>query len=199
MDKAEKIERFYEEEHPFKSAVALLRELALKSELEETFKWSFPTYTLNDKNVMAIGKFKNHFGVWFFNGVFLSDPLNVLENAQEGKTQAMRHWKFFSESDIDSNTVTGYINEAIKNQRDGKVLKPAKKTKTETLQIPDLLQKSMDDNPELNTEFNSMSPYKRKEYIEYIETAKRESTKLSRLDKIIPMILEGKGLNDAYR
>ena len=175
MDKAEKIERFYEEEHPFKSAVALLRELALKSELEETFKWSFPTYTLNDKNVMAIGKFKNHFGVWFFNGVFLSDPLNVLENAQEGKTQAMRHWKFFSESDIDSNTVTGYINEAIKNQRDGKVLKPAKKTKTETLQIPDLLQKSMDDNPELNTEFNSMSPYKRKEYIEYIETAKNQS------------------------
>ncbi|WP_330443122.1 hypothetical protein [Flavobacterium sp. C4GT6] len=32
-----------------------------------------------------------------------------------------------------------------------------------------------------------------------MKTAKREATKLSRLEKIKPMILKGIGLNDKYR
>jgi len=79
MDKSEKVEAYFAEEHQYKKAIGNLRDLVLKTELQETFKWMFPTYTLANKNVLALCKFKGHFGIWFFNGVFLSDPKNILE------------------------------------------------------------------------------------------------------------------------
>ncbi|GMN09488.1 hypothetical protein MTsPCn9_00560 [Croceitalea sp. MTPC9] len=197
MDKSEKIEAYFAEEHHYKKAIGILREIALKTKMEETFKWMFPTYTVDGKNVLAICKFKNHFGIWFFNGVFLKDSLNVLKNAQEGKTKAMRHWKFTAEDQIDKNVVRGYMIEAIENQKNGRVLAPTKSTKKTV--IPKLLSKKLADDKKLKSAFDEFSTYKQKEFYEYIETAKQEKTKLSRLGKILPMIMEGTGLNDKYR
>ena len=112
-----------------------LRLLAAKSGLTETFKWSFPTYTKDDKNIVAICKFKAHFGIWFFNGVFLTDTENILENAQEGKTKAMRHWKFHSNENIDKALVNSYLREAIENHKKGLRLKP-KRTKKVKFSLP---------------------------------------------------------------
>lgn len=197
MDKFEKVEAYFAEEHHYKKAIGILRDLVLQTELEETFKWMFPTYTLANKNVLAICRFKGHFGIWFFNGVFLSDPNNVLKNAQEGKTKAMRHWKFNAIDDINEKYVLTYIKEAIENQKNGRVLAPSKSTKN--VIIPELLVKKLNNNKELKLAFESLSSYKQKEFYEYIETAKQEKTKTSRLEKIIPMILDGIGLNDKYR
>lgn len=199
MEKSEKIEAYYNEEHRFKKAISLLRNRVLKTDLEETFKWSFPTYTLNNKNVLAICKFKNHFGIWFFNGVFLNDPLNVLENAQQGKTKAMRHWKFHKIDEIDKTVLDTYINEAIENQRKGIKLAPLKKADTTRPKIPLQLNNTFIESPKIKQAFDNLSPYKQKEYAEYIASAKQEKTKTSRLAKILPMIMEGKGLNDKYR
>ncbi|MEO0570900.1 MAG: DUF1801 domain-containing protein [Bacteroidota bacterium] len=198
MDKAAKIEAYYEEEHQYKKAIGKLRELVLKTSLEETFKWMFPTYTLKNKNVLSICKFKNHFGIWFFNGVFLTDPLNVLHNAQEGKTKAMRHWKFTSEADIDAKKVMAYINEAITNQENDRVLHPTKKS-TKHSEIPILLKEALEKSKKLKTGYQGFTEYKKKEFHEYISTAKQEKTKRKRLEKILPMIEEGVGLNDKYR
>ena len=198
MDRSEKLKAFFSEEHKFKKEVKKLREILLKSDLEETYKWNFPTYTLDNKNIVAIGKFKNHFGVWFFNGAFLSDPYQVLENAQEGKTMAMRHWKFYNENEIDERKISQYLSEAIKNQKKGTSLAPSRKKKSTKLELPDLLVKVFNTHPEAKKAFNVLTPYKQKEYVEYIEEAKLEKTKISRLAKILPMILEGKGLNDKY-
>ena len=82
MEKSEKLESYYEKEHPFREGIGFLREIALKTEAQEDFKWSIPVYTLNGKNVFGICKFKGHFGIWFFNGVFLTDSKKVLENVQ---------------------------------------------------------------------------------------------------------------------
>ncbi|MDF0715905.1 YdeI/OmpD-associated family protein [Muricauda sp. 334s03] len=196
MDKSEKLEGYYEKEHPFKEGIAYLRELALKTEAVEDFKWSIPVYTLNNKNVFGICKFKNHFGVWFFNGVFLKDPKKVLENAQEGKTKGMRHWKFLSLDEVDGKAVLGYMKEALDNQKKGLEVK-AEKTKKVT--IPELLLSELDKDPSLKTAFEKFTPYKQKEFSEYIAEAKQEKTKLRRLGKILPMIKDGIGLNDAYR
>ena len=197
MDKFEKVEAYFAEEHHYKKAIGILRDLTLKTELEETFKWMFPTYTLDNKNVLALCKFKGHFGIWFFNGVFLSDPNNVLKNAQEGKTKAMRHWKFQSIDDINEKDVLAYVKEAIDNQKNGRVLAPSKSSKK--VIIPELFSKKLSENKELKLAFETLSNYKQKEFYEYIETAKQEKTKISRLEKIIPMILDGIGLNDKYR
>lgn len=198
MEKQEKIEIFYNEAHLFKNGVAKLRALALDHGMTETYKWSFPTYMTNGKNVIAINKFKNHFGIWFFNGVFLSDPKKVLENAQEGKTMAMRHLKYSSEEDIDTALVTSYINEAIENQKKGLHVKVKRKPKTK-ITIPTHLSVALENNEDIKVAFQKLTYSKQKDYAEFIATAKQEQTKLSRLEKIIPLILAGKGLLEMYR
>lgn len=199
MDRSEKVEAYFEEDHQFKNAIAVLREEALKTGLNETYKWLFPTYTLNNKNVFAICKFKKHFGIWFFNGVFLKDEKKVLENAQEGKTQAMRHWKFYSENDIDKVTVAAYMTEAIENQKRGIELKPVRQKKIAKIEIPTELKEAFAKNNGAEKAFKKLSPFKQKEFSAYISEAKQPKTKLSRLEKILPMIQQGKGLNDKYR
>lgn len=196
MDRSEKLETYYEKEHPFKKGIAFLRELALKTKAKEDFKWSIPVYTLNGKNVFGICKFNNHFGVWFFNGVFLKDPKKVLENAQEGKTKGMRHWKFQRLEEVNGQTVLAYMNEALDNQENGMELKTEK---TKKVVIPALLLSEFQKDPTLQQAFKELSPYKQKEFCEHIAEAKQEKTKLRRLEKILPMIKEGIGLNDGYR
>lgn len=196
MEKTEKLHAYYDAEHPFRDGIAQLRELALQSGAQEDFKWSIPVYTHQGKNVFGISKFKHHFGVWFFNGVFLKDPKSVLENAQKGKTKGMRHWKFHSVDDIDEKGVLAYMLEALANQEKGLEVKAEK---TKKVYIPALLQAELDKNSTLKNSFTSLTPYKQKEFCEYISEAKQEKTQLRRLEKILPMIEKGVGLNDGYR
>ncbi|SHJ25574.1 YdeI/OmpD-associated family protein [Pseudozobellia thermophila] len=199
MEKTEKIAKYYNEEHRFKHAIAILRKLALQTELRETFKWNFPTYTLNNSNILAICKFKNHFCIWFFNGVFLEDRQGRLINAQEGKTKAMRQWKFFSADEINAKEVSAYMHEAVENGKKGMKPAPEKRKKTMALPIPGPLKEALSKNQELKVAFDRLTPYRRRQYAEYIAQAKRAGTQSARLVKITPMILSGKGLNDAYR
>lgn len=196
MDKSARIAAYFEKEGPFREGLALLREQVLKTPLEEDFKWSAPVYTLNGANVLGLMAFKQHFGIWFFNGVFLTDPLGVLENAQEGKTRAMRHWKFAEISQADLQAVSAYVAEAIAIAEKGLKLPP--KAKPEAFSAPEL-EAELAKDPVLGARFEALAPYKQKEYREYIATAKQEATKARRLAKILPMIHEGAGLNDAYR
>ena len=192
-----KADNYFEKEHPYQEGIKLLREIVLSTELEETVKWGAPVYTIENKNVLGIMAFKGHYGLWFFNGVFLSDPENVLENAQEGKTKAMRHWKFTSLDGLDKTLIREYIQEAIENQKRGLTVKPERKSSD--VIMPDLLKNALSGKQGLMAKFEGLSPYKQREYCEYIDTAKQEKTKLSRLEKILPMIAEGIGMNDKYR
>ena len=198
MENSEKLEAYYEQAHPFKEGISILRDLALKTKVVEKFKWGSPVYSAEGKNVFWISRFKNHYGLGFFNGIFLKDPKKVLINVQEGKTQAMRHWRFKSIGEIDPPTIVVYINEAIENEKKGLRLIPEKKKKSELI-IPKLLKDALDINPKMEKAFNTLSPYKQRDYAEYISSAKQEKTKLTRLEKIIPMINQGIGLNDKYR
>lgn len=191
-----KIDAYYQRETPFKAGLSRLRDLALKTGLQESYKWNSPVYTLDGKNVFGINAFKSHFGIWFFNGCYLKDPKNVLENAQEGKTKAMRHWKFTSAGEIDAESVFSYMKEAVDNQKKGKVWTPEPNKSTV---IPGLLKKALQVDPALENAFANMSPYKQREFCEYIDSAKQEVTKLKRLEKIIPMIRAGVSMNDQYR
>lgn len=195
-DATAKLQAYYAKEGPFKKGIAKLRELALQTELEETVKWGSPVYTINNKNVLGIIAFKSYFGVWFYNGCYLKDPGKVLENAQEGKTKAMRHWKFQSVEDIPTQEVLAYMKEAIENQKKGLEWIPERTKKTI---ISPELKVAFKKNAKLSAMFKTLAPYKQREYCEYIDTAKQEKTKQTRLEKIIPMILEGYGFNDKYR
>lgn len=197
MKKIYSVEEYIEEHAHFSEALSLLRDVINTTELIETVKWSAPVYTINNKNVLCLGAFKNHFGIWFFNGVFLKDIHNLLVNAQENKTKALRQMRFEHKNDIDKHIVLAYVKEAIENQKLGKEIKP-QRTKKEIL-IPKELSRLLSSNPSLRKSFNTITSYKQREYCEYISSAKRETTKQTRLEKITPMIIKGIGLNDKYK
>lgn len=163
--------------------------------LVETTKWSGPVYTFNGKNVLGIGGFKNYFTIWFFKGVFLKDEAGVLVNANEENTKSLRQWRFKSINEIDEKQVLKYINEAIAVEKAGLGIKPQGRE----IPVPEVLQQELDNNPELKAAFEVFTPFKQKEFNEYVGEAKQEKTKIARLEKIKPMILEGRGLNDKYR
>ena len=194
MKKVYSVEEYIEENEHFGDALRLLRKLMNSTELEETLKWSIPTYTINGKNVLGIGAFKNHFGVWFFNGVFLKDKHKVLRNAQEGKTKAMRQLNYNSIDEIDQNILLEYVKEAIANQKAGKEIK-ADRSKKKTV-VPNEMNTTFKANPDLKTAFFALTPGKQREYCDHIASAKQEATKMRRLEKIKPMILNGIGLHD---
>lgn len=194
MLQANSVEEYIENSH-WRPALERLRNIILQTELEERVKWGIPYYTINNKNVVAIAGFKEHFALWFTNGVFLSDPHAILINAQEGTTKGLRHWRFTSIDEIDEGRVLAYIQEAIENQKRGLEIRPESKQ----VSMPKELSEALTNNPALKTAFDSLSPGKRKEYAGYIGEAKQEATRLRRLAKCTAMILEGKGLNDRYR
>lgn len=196
MKKVHSIEEYIEMNSYFEKELNLLRAIIFKTELKETIKWNAPVYTLNGKNVLGLGAFKNHFSVWFFNGVFLKDEYNLLVNAQD-KTKGLRQMRFDSSKDINSNAISAYVKEAIENQKLGKEIRP-QKTK-ETVNIPKVLKSLLQNDSVFKACFDKLTPSKQREYAAYINDAKRETTKQTRLDKILPMIINGIGLHDKYK
>jgi uncharacterized protein YdeI (YjbR/CyaY-like superfamily) len=194
MKTPDKIEAYYSREQRFRKEIGLLRDLALQTDAKETIKWNAPVYTIKDKNVFGIMAFKSHFSVWFFNGALLKDVYGKLEAGQEG-TKALRHWKFTCLDEIEPENVLAYMTEAIENQKKGIVVK---KERLKKPNIPALLQEKLDGDTKLKASFNMLSPYKQREYCEYITSAKQDKTRLARLKKCIPLLKNGKGLNDRY-
>ena len=78
-------------------------------------------------------------------GTSLKYQKKVLTNAQEGKTKAMRQWRFSSETEMDEKLILEYIEEAIQNQKDGKIVKADKK---KPLVIPKELAQCFSENAE---------------------------------------------------
>lgn len=197
MKKLFSVEEYIETNSHWQDALELLRSIVLKTELNEAIKWSAPVYDLNGKNVLGLGAFKNHFCIWFFNGVFLKDEHHLLVNAQENKTKGLRQMRFETIEEVNAAMVLAYVKEAIENQRAGKEIKVERKGKTVT--IPKELSTVLDKSQDLKLAFSALTPGKQREYCEHISSAKREATKISRLEKITPMILNGVGLNDKYK
>jgi len=181
----------------WEAELEILKTIITKTPLVETNKWGGCVYVYNNKNIVGIGGFKNFFTLWFFNGAYLKDEKKYLINANEGVTQSLRQWRFTSKDEINEAEILSYIQEAIENEKQGKIIKPKKPEGI--IIIPSLLQNELDNNIQLKNAFSQFSPHKQKEFIEHIESAKREETKLNRIEKIKPMILDNIGLNDKYR
>ena len=101
--------KVWDKENQYSEEIELLKSIVNKTNLVETTEWGGIVYTYNDKNVLGIGGFKSYVGLWFFNGVYLKDEANVLINAQEGVTKALRQWRFASKSEIKEELILAYI------------------------------------------------------------------------------------------
>lgn len=196
MEDAQKVDNYITKHSLWKGVLKEIRILFQNTELKEEVKWGTPTYTLNGKLVAGFAAFKNHIAIWFHQGVFLKDKHKVLVNAQKGVTRGLRQWRFEKGDVIDPYIISVYIEESIENCIAGKEIKPKRK---QGVTIPPFLKQTFNTQPELYNAFKNLTPGRQREYAAYIKDAKRIATKQSRLQKIIPMIFEGKGLNDKYK
>lgn len=197
MTKVKSVEEYIQKNPIWAAELAHLRNLCLAAGYDEAVKWSAPGYLKNGKILVGIAAFKNHVALWFHHGVYLSDYANQLINANEESTRGLRQWRFKSLSEIEASTedIRRYLQEAILLANKGKIIQPRKNA---PLEIPELLQNALKEKG-LDGDFDALSLTKKREFVEHIASAKRDETKLDRLAKILPMIAEGKGLNDKYR
>lgn len=198
MKRFETAQEYIASKKDWKQSLILLRDILLSTKLGESLKWGIPVYTFEGKNIVGMAAFKSYVGLWFFQGALLKDKKGKLINAQSGKTRALRQWRFNSKKEIEkeAKAIKQYLEEAISNRKQGKEIKPARK---KPLKIPKELNAVFKKDKKIKERFYEISLAKQRDYCEYISDAKRESTKNSRLEKIIPMILKKSGLNDKYK
>ena len=129
MNRASTVDEYLEKSPEWRDGLTLLREVLNATTLKEEVKWGGPCYTIQGKNVVGMAAFKSYLGLWFHQGVFLSDPGKKLINAGEGKTKGLRQWRFSSTDEVKNNIemIAQYVAEAIANQEAGKEIKVERK------------------------------------------------------------------------
>lgn len=197
MASSEKVTQYIQKHSKWSTPLSQIREVLNNTPLVEEIKWGAPSYSFHNKILIGLGAFKNHMGIWFHQGVFLKDTHNKLQNAQEGKTKALRQWRLVEGDTVDKEIVLAYANEAIENCKAGKEVTPKKAAKK--VSIDPILKNAFSENTTFKKAFNALPPGKQREYADHIESAKREAIQISRLEKIIPMVLSGQGLHDKYK
>lgn len=181
----------------WKNEHLLMEKILAKTPLIKTFKWNRKVFTHNGENIVSWGGFKHFFSVWFYNGVFLEDPDKALVSGTDGKTKSLRQWRFKSKEEMNEYLILSYINEAIKIADKGLKLKVSRVPHKAV--IDPLLKAKLKEDEEFKLAFYSLTPGRQREYFEYLSEAKQETTKIKRLEKIIPQILNGAGLHDKYK
>jgi uncharacterized protein YdeI (YjbR/CyaY-like superfamily) len=171
-----------------------MRAIALDCSLTEELKWGCPCYTYQGNNIILIHMFKEYCAYLFFKGALLNDTEGILiqqtENVQSARQIRFTNLKEVAEKE---RTLKAYIYEAIEVERAG--LK-VKLKKTSEYKIPEELQKRLDRNAALKKAFNALTPGRQRGYIFYFSQPKLSQTREARIEKYIPLILDGKGLND---
>lgn len=165
-------------------------------EVEEAIKWGAPSYEYKGIMITTV-KFKKFAAVWFHKGAFFDDLNNLLE-ASSDETKYMRKYVLSSLNDLDEEGLKGLIREAIKYQENDEDLEIAGKSNREKL-TSNLLNEALSKDVEAKAKFENFPEYKKKEFIEHIESAKREATKQRRLKKSMDLIGQEIGLHDKYR
>ena len=171
-----------------------LRRILLASGLTEELKWGQPCYALDGKNVALIHGFKDYCAVLFHKGVLLKDPRGVLIQ-QTKNVQAARQLRFTSVRDVRrlEKTLRAYLQEAIALERAGKQV-PLKRT--EEFERPEELESELAADAALREAFASLTPGRQRAYLLYFSQPKQSKTRSARVQKYLPRILEGFGLDD---
>lgn len=189
-----KVDTFLSKSRKWQEEMTLLREIVLECDLNEDYKWMHPCYTYQDRNVVLIHGFKDYCALLFFKGVLLNDYQGMLIQQTEN-VQDRRQIRFKSLEEIvkHRSLIKNYIKEAILIEQSG--LNVAFK-KTSEFNIPAEFQNQLEKDKKLKVAFDELTPGRQRGYLLYFSSAKQPKTRESRIEKYIPKILDGKGLDD---
>ncbi|ALR30384.1 hypothetical protein ATE47_07540 [Chryseobacterium sp. IHB B 17019] len=189
-----KVDFFFDKAKQWQKEFEKLRAIALDTGLEEELKWGCPCYTYQEKNIFLIHGFKEYCAILFFKGALLNDTDNILIQQTEN-VQAARQIRFTSLKEIVDleKVIKTYMYEALEVEKSG-IKVPMKKTKE--FEMPEEFQKRLDENLLLKEAFEGLTQGRQRAYLLYFSSAKQSKTREARIEKYIPEILNGKGLND---
>lgn len=196
-----KVEAYIEKSAPFAKPILLrIRDIVnyFCPESVEDFKWSFPVFMYRGSILCSMAAFKQHCAFGFWLAPKLDDPAGILQTGE--KRNGMGSLGKITESNQipDLEVLRPYFVQAMDLIERGikHTNKPVKKS--ETPEMGDDFRKLLMENPAADFQFEKMSPGKKKDYIVWIESAKTEKTRLSRLETALEWISEGKSLNWRY-
>lgn len=189
-----KVDGFLREAKQWRDEMAKLRAILLDCHLTEELKWGKPCYTFQNSNIIVIQGFKAYCALLFFKGILLKNTHGVLVKTGEN-TRVGRQIRFTSVREITEMEpiLKAHINEAIEVERAGLKVPEPEKTK---LLIPEELKNKMNEMPALKTAFAALTPGRQRAYVFYFAAAKQSKTRESRIEKCLPQILKGRGLNE---
>ncbi len=180
--------------HDWQHELIALRQYVMDCGLTEDFKWMHPCYTHKGKNIIILHVFKEYCALLFHKGALLKDPENILIQQTEN-VQAARQLRFTNIAEIQAleTTIKAYIYEAIQVEEMG--LKIQYK-KTSEYPMPEELKSKFEEAPKLKTAFENLTPGRQRGYLLHFSQPKQSKTRVSRIEKCMHKIYEGKGLND---
>jgi uncharacterized protein YdeI (YjbR/CyaY-like superfamily) len=190
-----KVDQFLDKASNWKQEMTLLREIILDNkDLTEDYKWMHPCYTLQGKNVVLIHGFKDYCALLFHKGALLKDPEGILIQ-QTVNVQSARQMRFTGVNQIKQQkaVIKDYIKEAIAIERSGQKV-TLKETKD--FSFPEELAIKLKEDKDLHNAFYALTPGRQRAYLFYFGQAKQSQTRVSRIEKYIPKILDGKGIDD---
>jgi uncharacterized protein YdeI (YjbR/CyaY-like superfamily) len=189
-----KVDAYVSRADKWQEEIRKLRRIILDCELTEELKWGTPCYAFQKSNIVLIHVFKEYCALLFFKGALLKDPKGILIQ-QTKNVQAARQIRFTNVREIAKlePALKAYVREAIEVEKAG--LKVDYK-KTSEFKIPQDFQAKLDASPALKTAFRALTPGRQRAYILYFSAAKQSKTRESRVEKWMPQILKGKGIND---
>jgi len=189
-----KVDAFLTRQDTWREEFVALRRIILDLELEEDFKWGQPCYSHDGKNVILMHGFKEYCAVLFFKGALLKDPKHVLIQ-QTPNVQSARQIRFTSVKDIAKleKTIKAYIQEALEVEKAGRTVE---RKKTSDFAIPEELAVRLKKDRALKKAFEALTPGRQRGYLYYFSQAKWPATRASRVEKSIPRIFDGLGIDD---
>lgn len=189
-----KVDFYFNKARKWQEELEQLRMIALDCGLTEELKWGVPCYTYQENNIVLIHDFKEYCAFLFFKGALLNDPNGILIQ-QSKNVQSARQVRFTNISEIEmlKPNLKTYIYEAIEVEKAG--LKVELK-KTEEYPVPEEFQNKLDKMPALKDAFEALTPGRQRAYLLHFSAPKQSKTRESRIEKYLPQILNGKGLND---
>ena len=192
MNTKSTVDAFLSRAKAWKGEMQKLRTILLGCGLEEDLKWGKPCFSFQGTNVAIIQPFKAHCSLMFFKGVLLKDTHDRLRSQGENTQSAMR-LEFTSEAEISVALVKSYVKQAIALEKAG--AKVDFKAKRE-LDLPEELTTVLNKNRNLARAFGALTPGRQRAYVLHFAGAKQSQTRTARIEKCIPRILAGLGIND---
>jgi uncharacterized protein YdeI (YjbR/CyaY-like superfamily) len=187
-----RVDAFVKHQKAWRGEIQKLRSALLDAGLEEDIKWGKPCFMFEGKNVAIIQPFKEHCSLMFFKGSLLRDTHGLLRS-QGKNTQSALRLEFTSEAQVRPAVLKSYVKQAIAAEKAG--LTVDFKAKRE-LELPAELTQLLRKNRKLAKAFHALTPGRQRSYVLHFTSAKQPSTRTSRIEKCIPRILAGVGMNE---